>query len=742
MTQVWDGDERELARLVGARAAKSLARIDVRTPRDLLRHYPRKYLHRGRYTPLLNLTSGEYATVMAEVLDFEDRPARNKPLFVIKVTITDGQTVIPLTFFARRKYMVEYLRRTLAPGTSAMFSGQVKNYQGHVEFIHPEYEPLEDDADPAEVQRRAARPVPVYPATQKLPTWKIQSMVRLALEPLRDEEVGDVLPAEVRRRRNLPHAAEALRMIHDPADDQQWRMARKRFAYEEAFLLQTALARRRADIAARDAMPRPGREGGLLSALDAQLPFTLTEGQEQVSAQIGADLAAAAPMQRLLQGEVGSGKTVVALRAMAQVIDSGGQAALLAPTEVLAQQHARSIRHLLGPLAEAGMLGGDQRGTRVALLTGAVTGPERRQALADAAGGAAGIIVGTHALLSENVQFADLALTVIDEQHRFGVEQRDALRAKGRTMPHQLYLTATPIPRSVAMTVFGDVDVSTLRQIPAGRSSVRTHLVPAGQARWMQRVWALVAEEVSAGGRVYVVAPRISASQEEDDGAAELAHMPADGQGVQQGQGAPGGEQLDLEGAGRSDAGLAEPPATVEATIERLRRLPVLQGIEIALMHGRLGAEEKEAAMAGFASGRTPVLVTTTVIEVGVDVPEATVMVVLDADRFGLSQLHQLRGRIGRGSAPGTCLLVTSARPDSPATVRLQAMVQTTDGFVLAERDLEQRREGDVLGAAQSGRTTSLRLLSVVRDRDLIDQAREDARELIADDTNLVHHPE
>src|SRR5699024_5722529 len=595
-------------------------------------------------------------------------------------------TVIPLTFFARRKYMVSYLRRTLAPGTSAMFSGQVKNYQGHVEFIHPEYEPLEDDADPAEVQRRAARPVPVYPATQKLPTWKIQAMVRLALEPLRDEEMGDVLPAEVRRRRNLPHAAEALRMIHDPADDQQWRTARKRFAYEEAFLLQTALARRRADIAARDATPRPGREGGLLSALDAQLPFTLTEGQQQVAAQIGTDLAAAAPMQRLLQGEVGSGKTVVALRARAQVIDSGGQAALLAPTEVLAQQHARSIRHLLGPLAEAGMLGGDQRGTRVALLTGAVTGPERRQALADAASGAAGIIVGTHALLSENVQFADLALTVIDEQHRFGVEQRDALRAKGRTMPHQLYLTATPIPRSVAMTVFGDVEVSTLRELPAGRSGVSTYLAPASQEKWMQRIWALIAEQVAAGHHAYVVAPRISSTAAEDDGAAPLAP---------EGSGGP-----DVPGAGGSAAGQGESaagqdgPATGEDTYARLSTEPALRGISLGLMHGRLPAEEKDAAMAAFASGQTPVLVTTTVIEVGVDVPEATVMVVLDADRFGLSQLHQLRGRIGRGSAPGTCLLVTDAHPDSPSVQRLKAMTETTDGFVLAEQDLAQRREG------------------------------------------------
>ncbi|WP_084481173.1 ATP-dependent DNA helicase RecG [Ruania albidiflava] len=724
---VWGGDKRALVHLVGERGAKRLEQLDIHSPRDLLRHYPRKYFHRGRYTRLRDLVSGEHATVMAQVKGIEDFKSRNKRLHVVKVSITDGDTVVPLTFFARRPYMVDYIKKQLRPGTSAMFSGQVKFYAGHLELIHPDYEPLPAAMDEEEAARRAARPVPVYPATAKLPTWRISDMVRLALEPLQPSEVADILPDEVRQRRELPGTMAALHLIHQPANDLDWQAARRRFAYEEAFLLQTALARRRAEIAARDATPRPGTGDGLLAALDAQLPFTLTDGQQQVSAEIAEDLAGSSPMQRLLQGEVGSGKTVVALRAMCQVIDSGGQAALLAPTEVLAAQHARSISHLLGPLAEAGMLGGDVRGTKVTLLTGSVTGPARRQALADAASGASGIVIGTHALLEEKVQFADLALTVIDEQHRFGVEQRDALRAKGRTMPHQLYLTATPIPRSVAMTVFGDVEVSTLREIPAGRSGVTTYLAPAGQQKWMQRIWALIAEQVAAGHRAYVVAPRITSTSLEDDGAAPLdLDGPAGPDAPGQGGPVPG------------DGG----PATVEDTYARLGKEPALRGISLGLLHGRLSAEEKDAAMAAFASGQTPVLVTTTVIEVGVDVPEATVMVVLDADRFGLSQLHQLRGRIGRGSAPGTCVLVTGAHPDSPSVRRLKVMTETTDGFVLAEQDLAQRREGDVLGAAQSGRGTSLRLLSVVRDRELIEQARQDARALITADPNLVHHVE
>ncbi|UFU07836.1 ATP-dependent DNA helicase RecG [Ruania halotolerans] len=713
---------RRLARAVGPATAKALGTLGIRSTDELLRHFPRRYLHRGKYTPLADLVPGEHATVMAEVADIESRPARNRKLQVVKVTITDGHTRLPLTFFARNGGMVAHLRRQLPLGASAMFSGQVSLYQGAPQLTHPEYEPLEDEADESLVRAHVNRPVPVYPATAKLPSWKIAKAIRMVLDPMSESDTSEWLPDDVVQRRHLPAAGLALRMIHQPTTDEEWKQAQRRYRYEEAFILQTALARRRADIASYDATPRPPRPDALVDALDEQLPFALTAGQLAVSEEIGADLAGDEPMQRLLQGEVGSGKTVVALRAMLQVIDAGGQAALLAPTEVLAQQHARSIAHLLGPLGEAGMLGGAADGTRIALLTGSMGAAARRQALADAASGAAGIVIGTHALLSEQVQFADLGLTVVDEQHRFGVEQRDALRAKGRTMPHQLFLTATPIPRSVAMTFFGDVDVSTLREIPAGRPPVETFRVPADKPRWLARTWEKVAEEVGKGNRAYVVAPRITSSTPEDDAGPVVTALRATdavGGGVHPGE-----------------------PSTVEDTYAALGREPALAGVALAMMHGRLSAEEKDAAMSDFAAGRTPVLVTTTVIEVGVDVPEATVMVILDADRFGISQLHQLRGRVGRGTAPGTCLLVSAAPEQSPAWERLNALVETTDGFVLAERDLEQRREGDVLGAAQSGRGNSLTMLRVLRDRELIEQARDDARALIAIDPNLAHHPE
>jgi ATP-dependent DNA helicase RecG len=421
------------------------------------------------------------------------------------------------------------------------------------------------------------------------------------------------------------------------------------------------------------------------------------------------------PMQRLLQGEVGSGKTVVALRAMLQVVDAGGQAALLAPTEVLASQHARSLRALLGDLAEGGMLGGAETGTRVALLTGSQATAARREALLDAASGAAGIVVGTHALLSKNVQFADLGLVVVDEQHKFGVEQRDTLRAKAVASPHLLVMTATPIPRTVAMTVFGDLETSVLREVPAGRSGVATHVVPADNPAWLARTWRRVREEVDKGGRAYVVCARIEG--DDADGADLVAAEPAT--------------------LGAAGAAPRRPLRAVAEVAEELSGLPDLAGIGVGVLHGRMAPDDKERALADFASGAVPVLVSTTVVEVGVDVPEATAMVILDADRFGVSQLHQLRGRIGRGAAPGVCLLVSSAPSDSPAAERVATVAATSDGFELASFDLEQRGEGDVLGASQWGAASSLRLLRVTRDGDLIDEARADARALVEQDPEL-----
>jgi ATP-dependent DNA helicase RecG len=540
--------------------------------------------------------------------------------------------------------------------------------------------------------------------------------------------------------------------VHEPFTDDEWRRGRDRLRYEEAFVLQAELARRRQLAAGSPAVARPRVVGGLLDAFDARVPFTLTDGQRAVGAELEVELAAAHPMQRLLQGEVGSGKTVVALRAMLQVVDARGQAALLAPTEVLAAQHVRTLRALLGDLAEGGFLGGDDLSTRVALLTGSQGASARRENLLDAASGRAGIVVGTHALLSETVQFADLGLVVVDEQHRFGVEQRDTLRAKATQTPHLLVMTATPIPRTVAMTVFGDLETSTLSEIPAGRSGVTTVVVPADNATWVARTWERVREEVEKGGRAYVVCPRIDPDDEQpgsrrrsassrgavDDDGADLLSWDDTTTSADE----PSIDEPSIDEP-ITDAG-APPRRPLRAVLEvadELRALPVLAGIEIGTLHGRMAADEKDRVLADFTSGRVPVLVSTTVIEVGVDVTDATAMVVLDADRFGISQLHQLRGRVGRGAAPGLCLLVADAPDGSPAAARLTTLAATTDGFELAAVDLDLRREGDVLGAAQSGGASSLRLLRVARDGAVIERARADAREVVGLDPDLRAHP-
>jgi ATP-dependent DNA helicase RecG len=537
-------------------------------------------------------------------------------------------------------------------------------------------------------------------------------------------ELDDPLPPPLRERYGLAGLADALRGIHRPADEAQARSATVRLKWDEALVLQAVLAQRRRAAAALPATARPASAGGLADAFDARLPFSLTAGQHEVGAEISADLARDHPMHRLLQGEVGSGKTVIAVRAMLQVIDAGGQAALLAPTEVLAQQHYRSVSDLLGPLGQAGRLGGAEVATRVALLTGSQPAAARREALLDAASGAAGIVIGTHALLAEQVQFADLGLVVVDEQHRFGVEQRDALRGKAQgARPHVLVMTATPIPRTVAMTVYGDLDVSTLAELPGGRSPIATHVVPAAEKpRFLERAWERVREEAEKGRQAYVVCPRIGG----DDGAASSASAdPADSEALI----GPDDEEVP-----------ARPPLAVLDVAPALEQGP-LAGLRLRVMHGRLPTDDKDSAMRAFADGSADVLVSTTVVEVGVDVPNATVMVIMDADRFGVSQLHQLRGRVGRGTEPGLCLLVTEAPEESKARQRLAEVAATLDGFRLAEIDLEQRREGDVLGAAQAGRKKSLKLLSVLHDRDLIVAAREEATGLVDADPDLEGYP-
>jgi ATP-dependent DNA helicase RecG len=726
-----------LKKVLGERTAKAMAGLGLTTVEDLLRHYPRRYDEPGRFTDLGNLAEGEHVTVMASIATATTRPMRAKQGWIMSVLVTDGAARLALTFFARRTPMLKALEARLKPGRAGLFTGTVSLYRGERQLTHPDFLMLDDLDDEAAVILEASRPIPVYAASASIPSWRILQAVRTVLDPVTAADLPDPIPDEVRRELGLPGLVDALRGLHRPNDAGEWRRARDRMRFEEAFVLQAALARRRAEVAHLRATPRPLRPAGLLSAFDAQLRFTLTAGQSSVGAELAAELGRPEPMQRLLQGEVGSGKTVVALRAMLQVVDAGGQAALLAPTEVLAAQHIRSIAGLLGPLGEAGMLGGAEIGTRVALLTGSQGTAARRKALLEAASGAAGIVVGTHALLSEGVQFADLGLVVVDEQHRFGVEQRDALRGKADGVPHLLVMTATPIPRTVAMTTFGDLEVSTLREIPAGRQPIATHVVPADNAAWLDRVWSRAREEVEKSHRVYVVCPRIS-SDEDPAGTADDELAANGGDGVDSAGPVPTGG-----GSGPGPAGGAAKRelAAVVDVAEGLRGRPELAGVSIGVLHGRLTAEQKDRVMAQLAGGQIGVLVATTVIEVGVDVPEATLMVVLDADRFGLSQLHQLRGRVGRGAGAGLCLLVSAADPASPAGERLSALAATTDGFELAQLDLQQRREGDVLGAAQSGRGSSLRLLRVVQDADVIARARERAAALVAADPDLAAHP-
>ncbi|MFI2366249.1 ATP-dependent DNA helicase RecG [Promicromonospora sp. NPDC019610] len=736
-------DER-LERAFDKRTATALGKLGLKTVGDLLGHYPRRYADPGALTDIAALEVGEHVTILARVEQATVRPMRNRNGALMEVVVTDGTSRLSLTFFGKHRGSLYNHEKRLVPGAKGLFTGTVGLYRGTRQLTHPDFTLMgeESDLDSDEaLLEHASKPIPIYPAAAGIPSWKVQGALRVVLDTLTDADVPDPVPDEVRQRQGLPARAAALRSLHRPATLEEAYQARHRMRFEEAFVLQAALAQRRARTAAEDATARPPLPAGqpsILADFDAALPFSLTDGQREVGDEIAAELARPRPMHRLLQGEVGSGKTVVALRAMLQVVDVGGQAALLAPTEVLAAQHARTLHALLGPLADGGTLFGAERtgaSTRVALLTGSLGAKARKEALLQAASGEAGIVVGTHALLSEQVQFADLGLVVVDEQHRFGVEQRDALRAKGRVSPHLLVMTATPIPRTVAMTVFGDLETSSLTEVPAGRAGITTVAVPAGNVRWTDRTWARVREEVDAGRRAYVVCARIHPDEESDEKGGARTKAPAkDFDDVP--------EFLDPADPGVVGATDRPPLRAVLEVVEELRSRPELAGIEVGVLHGQMPPDQKDAAMAAFASGAAPVLVSTTVVEVGVDVPEATAMVIFDADRFGISQLHQLRGRVGRGSDPGLCLLVSDAEPGTPAFARLEAMTQTTDGFKLANLDLELRSEGDVLGAAQSGRASSLRLLRVVKDAGLIEEARTAAADVVAASPDLTEFPE
>ena len=714
--------EDPLRLVIGDKAAKPLDKaLELRTVGDLMRHYPRRYETRGELTDLASLTDGEYVTVQAEVAKVTSRPMRNRRGSIFEATVTDGHGTLVLTFFGRGRQ--DWRERQLTPGVLGLFSGQVSTFRGKRQLAHPEYELLDAGEDAAHAAAEyAAEMIPVYPAAKEITSWQIARSVRVVLDVL---DVEDPMPRAIRDRHGLCGLADALRGIHRPVDWADVQRSRHRLKWDEAFLLQVVLAQRRLAAAAYSATPRPRTPGGLLDAYDARLPFELTVGQQLAGAQIADELALDHAMHRLLQGEVGSGKTVIAVRAMLQVVDGGGQAALLAPTEVLAQQHYRSITEQLGPLGQAGELGGAETATRVALLTGSLGAAARRRALLEAASGTAGIVIGTHALLEEQVQFAALGLVVIDEQHRFGVEQRDALRAKaGEGRPHLLVMTATPIPRTVAMTVFGDLEMSTLTELPAGRSPIATHVVPAAEKpHYLERTWKRVREEAGRGRQCYVVCPRIG-----------------DGPGSVSGPDTEDAGQADTAQDDAEQAGGGRPPIAVLDLADDLER-GALAGLRVAVLHGRLPPDEKDSVMLAFAAGSVDVLVTTTVVEVGVDVPNATVMVIMDADRFGVSQLHQLRGRVGRGRHEGLCLLVTEAEAGGKSRQRLDAVAATLDGFKLSRLDLEQRREGDVLGAAQAGRRSSLKLLTLLQDEDLIGDARKEAQHLVEADPALAGQP-
>ncbi|WP_050815320.1 ATP-dependent DNA helicase RecG [Dietzia alimentaria] len=720
-------------------AKKITTAFGHRTVGDLLHTLPRRYRQQGHRYDKQELVEGERITVIGTVTAAQSRPYTTKQgrqQQMLKLTVQDGDTTFKAVFFAGQK--IKYM---LPVGTLAMFDGTVSRFRQSLDLKHPEFlvlravsgggGGLQGSGDLAALAKLAAdidaeggpslfdRPLlPVYAAKEGVTSWDLLGAVVTVIRAL--VPVVDPLDDTVRSIAGLMGLDEALRSAHLPKNELDKDRAGHRLRFDEALALQLLLGARRRFVARDPAPASPLRDDGIRAAMGARMPFELTDGQKTVLDEISTDLTRDEPMNRLLQGEVGSGKTVVALLAMLQLIDAGRQCVMLAPTEVLAAQHHRSLSAMLGDLGARGTLGADEQATRVVLLTGSMSTSQRRDALLDIVTGEAGIVVGTHALIQDSVEFFDLGLVVVDEQHRFGVRQRDRLRSKGRAglVPHLLVMTATPIPRTIAMTVFGDLEVSELGELPGGRRPISTSVVPArDKPRWLERTWERVREEVEAGHRAYVVCARIDADADPSDSARS---------------GRVGG--VDDNGGER------QPLVAAVDLHEQLSR-GALKGLRIGLMHGRLPPDEKDATMAAFAAGALDVLVSTTVIEVGVDVPEATVMVVMDAERFGVSQLHQLRGRVGRGGLPGLCLLVTNSRPGGASMERLDAVAATTDGFRLAELDLVQRREGDVLGDAQSGALSQLRLLSVVDDGEVIEIARRHAEEILDDDPGLLRHP-
>lgn len=709
----------KLTKVVGDRTAKVLAEeLGLETLEDLLRHYPRRYVVRGELTDIEALVEGEEVTIMARIEKVNVKRIPGRKGGILEVIVSDGRAKLILTFFNQA-----WRTKDLREGREGLFAGKVGVFKGKRQLSHPDYLLIPDgDSKEEAVSDFAGKYLPVYPATKKLPSWKVAQCVRLGIDSL--GELAEPLPDQYRSALGFPTMVEAIKQVHLPSSLAEADLARERLTFDEALTMQLFLLARKNEIKKqRTKLRKRVNKEGILAKFDSRLPFELTAGQKRVSAQIEGDLYGSSPMFRLLQGDVGSGKTIVALRAMLAIIDAGGQAALLAPTEVLAQQHYKNFQKLLGDLALQGMLGTAEFATRIALLTGSTPNNDRSETLRATKSGEIGILIGTHALLSEGVEFDDLALLVIDEQHRFGVEQRDVLRNRSEFPPHVLVMTATPIPRTVAMTVFGDLDVSTLDELPLGRTPIQTHVIAANEKpQFLDRAWKRILEEVARGQQAYVVAPRISATDNSDFSRFGLTS-----------------EELAIARrlSGESESEEVKGKYSVEELFPQLRD-EALKGARVSALHGRMSNAEKEETMSRFSAGEIDVLVSTTVIEVGVDVPNASIMVIMDADRFGVSQLHQLRGRVGRGSVPGLCLLVSNAATGTPAMARLEAVASTTDGFELSRLDLEQRREGDVLGSAQSGATSHLRLLRVIRDEEVIMRARTVAEQILEKDPELI----
>lgn len=704
--------------VVGDRTAKVLfEELGLATVEDILRHYPRRYVVRGQLTDFHSLNDGDEVTILARIASCKVKKIPGRKGGILEVVVSDGSEKLLLTFFNQA-----WRAKDLREGREGLFAGKVSQYKNQRQLAHPDYllVPEGEDAQTA-ADDFAGKYLPVYKATRKLPSWKIAQCVSLALANVGD--LADPLPVQLQSQLDLPSLSKALREVHQPTDLLAAEKAIYRLTFDEALAMQLFLLLRKREIRKNQSKVPTRLNEELLAQFDESLNFKLTAAQLRVWNEIRLDLAGDSPMYRLLQGDVGSGKTIIALRAMLSV--ENGQSALLAPTEVLAQQHFKTFTQLLGKLANRGALDGPMEGVRIALLTGSTSSADRREILGLAKSGEIDILIGTHSLLNEELKFKNLELVVIDEQHRFGVEQRDVLRSKSEYPPHILVMTATPIPRTVAMTVFGDLDVSTLDELPLGRTPIQTHVVNSlTEPKLMDRTWQRVREEVSSGHQVYVVVPRISPTDDSD-----FSNFGLSGDELKRIKRLSGDPELQF----------SQPASSVSEIFPKLRD-EILNGLRIAALHGRLSSDEKESTMRAFQAHEIDVLVSTTVIEVGVDVSNASMMVILDAERFGVSQLHQLRGRVGRGQVPGLCILVTSATPESDAALRLKAVASTTDGFELSRLDLEQRREGDVLGSAQSGATSHLRLLRVIRDESLIIKARQVATELIDSDEALVNY--